>query len=266
MDVNNSSSNVTCDPLTEGEIELYTRVSWWVDGLLEILVGSIGLLANGLAIPILLSRAMNTIFNKLLVFLAICDNFFIVCSMLEGIRKHSDFWQIHEYAFGYFLYPLHNFVLCCSIYVTLALALERYRAVWRPVEYHNKCKGANPWRRVASYVIPVFAFSAVFNIPKLFEVEFVVKSEMHEADNSCNFVAHFDFLLICCLCQFGFCIFTNLASLNLHFQLICCLCQYGFYILTNLASLTFHFLLISFYFSTIWQIWFILEVLLKYRI
>lgn len=54
---------------------------------------------------------------------------------------------------------------------------ERYRAVWRPVEYHNKCKGINPWRRVlTSYVLPVVIFSIFFNIPKLFEVKFVVKS------------------------------------------------------------------------------------------
>ena len=54
------------------------------------------------------------------------------------------------------------------------MALERYRAVWRPVEYHNKCKGVNPWRRVVlSYVMPVIIFSVLFNIPKFFEVKFV---------------------------------------------------------------------------------------------
>lgn len=120
---------------------------------------------------------MNSIFNKLLVFLAVFDNVYIVCSVLEGLRKHKAFSQVHEYAFGYFLYPLHNFVLCCSIYITVTLALERFRAVWRPVEYHNKCKGANPWARVTTtYIIPVLIFSVVFNIPKLLEVEFVVKS------------------------------------------------------------------------------------------
>jgi hypothetical protein len=46
--------------------------------------------------------------------------------------------------------------------------------VWRPVEYHNKCKGVNPWHRVVlSYVMPVIIFSVVFNIPKFFEVKFV---------------------------------------------------------------------------------------------
>ena len=56
-------------------------------------------------------------------------------------RKNSNkFSQAHEYAFGHFLYQFHQIVLCISIYLTVSLALERYRAVWRPVEYHNRCK------------------------------------------------------------------------------------------------------------------------------
>ncbi len=86
-----------------------------------------------------------------------------------------EFSQLHEYAFGYGLYQFHNIVLCVSIYVTLSLALERYRAVWRPVEYHNRCKVYSPWRCVANYIVPVFVFSVVFNIPKFFEVTFIVR-------------------------------------------------------------------------------------------
>ncbi len=181
------NNTTICEPLTEDELNFYTTVSWWLDGLLQTLLGSIGFLANALAIPILCSKEMNSIFNKLLVFLAVFDNFYIVCSVLEGLRKHKSFSQWHEYAFGYFLYPLHNFVLCCSIYITVTLALERYRAVWRPVEYHNKVKGANPWRRVTTtYIIPVLVFSVIFNIPKLFEVEFVVKEGLIGGNGTIN--------------------------------------------------------------------------------
>ena len=45
------------------------------------------LLPQAVAIPILCSKEMNRfIFNRLLVVLAVFDNFFIVCSVLEGIR------------------------------------------------------------------------------------------------------------------------------------------------------------------------------------
>ena len=183
----NSSTPPQCDPLTDTEIAVYTAVSWWVEGLLQTMLGTVGFLSNALAVPILCSREMSSIFNRLLVFLALFDNAYIVCSVLEGLRKHAPFSQAHEYAFGYFLYQFHNFVLCCSIYVTLSLAVERYRAVWRPVEYHNNVNGINPWRRVASYICPVVAISVVFNFPKFFEVTFVARtSYVEEWDEAAN--------------------------------------------------------------------------------
>ena len=76
-----------CQPLTEREVEIFHDVSWWFEGLLQCCVGSIGFLANAVAIPILCSKEMNRfIFNRLLIVLAVFDNFFIVCSVLEGIR------------------------------------------------------------------------------------------------------------------------------------------------------------------------------------
>ena len=113
-------------------------------------------------------------FNKLLTCLAIFDNIFIVCSVLECIRKHITSTQIHEYLFGYFLYQFHNMIVCCCTYVTVVLALERYRAVWRPIEYHNNVNSSpHPWRRVfKSYIVPVVLFSIFFNLPKFFETKF----------------------------------------------------------------------------------------------
>ena len=112
-------------------------------------------------------------------FFSIQINFFLFLpflSLLEALRKNSHHNDIHEHAFAYGLYQLHNFVLCGSIFLTVALALERYRAVWRPIEYHNQCVGVNPWRRVMmSYLLPVVVFSTVHTIPKFFEVEMLVQ-------------------------------------------------------------------------------------------
>ena len=35
-------------------------------------------------------REMNSIFNKLLIFLAVFDNLYIICSVLEGRRKQNE--------------------------------------------------------------------------------------------------------------------------------------------------------------------------------
>ena len=58
-------------------------------------------------------------------------------------------------------------VLCASTYITVVLALERYKAVWRPVEYRNSVLSGNPWRRVFIYVAPVVVLSVLFNVPKV---------------------------------------------------------------------------------------------------
>ncbi len=63
---------------------------------LQGLVGTVGFLANSLAVPVLCSREMNSIFNRLLVFLSLWDNLYIVCSVLEGIRKHRPFSQVRQ--------------------------------------------------------------------------------------------------------------------------------------------------------------------------
>ena len=51
------------------------------------------------------------------------------------------------------------------------LALERYLAVSKPIEYHNATLGINPWRRVMNYIVPVIVFSIIFNVSKFFEAK-----------------------------------------------------------------------------------------------
>jgi hypothetical protein len=49
--------------------------------------------------------------------------------MVEAYRRHLGSSTFHTYAFCYFLYPVHNVVLCCTIFVPIALAIERFRAI-----------------------------------------------------------------------------------------------------------------------------------------
>ena len=117
MVLNGTASNDTCG-YRDGYLtfELYRSIAEWTENILQTIVGIAGLLANTMAIPILCSKDMNSIFNRLLVFLAISDNLYIFCSISEGVRRtnlnSAIFNQIHEYAFGYCLYLVHNFVLC----------------------------------------------------------------------------------------------------------------------------------------------------------
>ena len=60
-----------------------------------------------------------------------------------------------------------------SMTTTVVLAVERYLAVTRPVEYHLAVVAAatnQPWRRVMQYMIPTVIFCILFNLPKFFEL------------------------------------------------------------------------------------------------
>ena len=182
----NDTISSNCSIYSKEAIEMYSNASWLFESVLQTIIGIGGIIANTIAIPILCSKEMSSIFNRLLVLLAVYDNFYIICSLFRVMKtninngdaaQHIDF---HEYAFAYGFYQLHSFVLCGSIFMTVALSLERYRAVWRPVEYHNQCIGVNPWKRaLVSYLFPVMVFSTLFNIPKFFEIEVFAKVEYY---------------------------------------------------------------------------------------
>ncbi len=61
-----SEDNITvCEEHSEAAEQLYNVVQWLFEDVLQTAVGIAGLLANSLAIPILCSKEMSSIFNRL---------------------------------------------------------------------------------------------------------------------------------------------------------------------------------------------------------
>ncbi len=48
----------------EAITELVSEIAWWLEGVMQIILGCLGFVANSVAIPILLSKEMSTIFNR----------------------------------------------------------------------------------------------------------------------------------------------------------------------------------------------------------
>lgn len=127
-----------------------------------------------MSIPVLKTKDMyQSTFNRLLIVLAVIDNIYLTFALLESLRTEIELptGQWHTTVFAYALYPLHNVMLCLSIYMTVILAMERYRAVSKPIDYHTIIVSGRQWQRVFHYVIPVVIFSVVFNLPKFFELK-----------------------------------------------------------------------------------------------
>ena len=159
---------------TQNSRIIITKVRSRLTGVLQATICLIGLFANTVSIPVLKTKDLyQSTFNRLLIVLAIIDNLYLMFAFLECIRSEikAATGDLHTTLFAYALYPLHNVMLCLSIYMTVILAMERYRAVTKPIDYHTVMVSGRQWQRVFHYVIPVVVFSLVFNMPKFFELE-----------------------------------------------------------------------------------------------
>ena len=95
---------------THDEMEFYDDFSFWTEAVLQPSVAAFGLVANAVAIPILVSPRLTNLFNLTLALLAIFDNIYLVCEVLESIRQiFGPIGPVHIY-----LFPQVRFDICHS--------------------------------------------------------------------------------------------------------------------------------------------------------
>lgn len=130
-----------CPTYSSGSEEFLAKFSYWSEGIIQSVMGALGILGNLLSCFILTRRAMRNAFNLLLVTLATYDIVYLVGAILESFRKHFDLGStIHVLMFPKFLYPLHHMSMTGSIFMTVAIAFERYSAVHYPLDYNQVSK------------------------------------------------------------------------------------------------------------------------------
>lgn len=60
----------------------------------------------------------------------------------SAVRKYiGPFGNWHVYAFAHLGYQVQAISILSSIFMTVVLALERYLAITKPIEYHNAIQG-----------------------------------------------------------------------------------------------------------------------------
>ncbi len=146
---------------------------FWTQGVGSLAAAAFGLLGNAVSIWVLSVPEMRTnAFNRLLLALAIVDCLFIVPGAFVYTAKAFDWWKsdAYNYAFPLFLYPFSEMALCSSIFMTVAIAVERYIGLCRPMQ---RLSGRGPYS-AKFYIFPVLILSFLLNVPKFLESETVV--------------------------------------------------------------------------------------------
>lgn len=135
----------------------------------------IGIAGNTLSIMVLQREHGNRVAVLLLQALAIADNSILLVSIVvisifmgvfailppESISKEI-FWYVEKYAT-----PFGHMTHTATVWMTVLLAANRYIAICRPFQA-QRCLTLS---RAKLQVIAVFAFSVIYNLPRIFQVE-----------------------------------------------------------------------------------------------
>ena len=170
------------------DLEMLLMVQYWFEGVLFMTFGVIGLFGTLTTIVILSTKDLRTkLFNQLLIALAILDILFIICSVPTfsfDAFKWLEGSKIYYYLTLHFLYAMTPVTLHASIFMTVALTVERYLAVCKPFVFRNLNLKNSAILRLTLYLLPVIVISIVVNIPKFFEMKVSLENNTIQAEYS----------------------------------------------------------------------------------
>ena len=139
--------------------------SFWCDGVLVSVIGTVGFIGNLLALIVLSRKNIRDLFHKLLFALACFDLMYIVCGGINytfrAFRAQSDYFT---YLFPYVIHPFTHISLAATIFMTVAITIERYLGLCHPFLPPSS-------RKAWFYIVPVIVISVALNIPKFLETE-----------------------------------------------------------------------------------------------
>ena len=136
--------------------------------ILVIVFGSFGVLGNILLIKLFVNTEIKVNFHKLMITLAAYDTIYILLcfiaftmpELFEDYKKMGFHQHIAPIAV-----PLLQVALTGSIYCTVNISIERFMTVCHPF-----IVAAHKWPAQRT-IIPIIAFSILYNVPHFFEFE-----------------------------------------------------------------------------------------------
>ena len=163
LNLTSAELRTLCPEYDDFDYVILDNVSYWVEGVAQSSLATLGVIGNLFSCFILTRRRLrrnggggSRSFNLLLVTLAAFDSFYLFGAFLESLRNSFDLaTDFHVVLFPQFLYPAHSMAMTGSIFMTVAIAFERYSAVHFPMDYSQvwrKYKSVQKYTRVKWFI------------------------------------------------------------------------------------------------------------------
>lgn len=163
--------------VTKDEWHIESIHSWWVQGLAVMVFGCVGILVSVIAIIVLSDKKLSGIFfNKLIIALISFDLVYLMFSICDSIRlnfitkdfKNHLYCSAPGYLVFFVIYPLRKILMCCSVYMTVVVAFERFSAVTNPITHRSSSRFSSLNMKALKYVTTVGLISVLYGIPLFF--------------------------------------------------------------------------------------------------
>ncbi|CAL2032359.1 unnamed protein product [Caenorhabditis brenneri] len=190
MDVNTSitdlSPTVTGTPDECGlEPHDFLEVKFFLISVVGTLIGLFGLFGNATTALILTRPSMRNPNNLFLTALAVFDSCLLITAFfiyaMEYIIEYTAAFDLYVAWLTYlrFAFALSHISQTGSVYITVAVTIERYLAVCHPKRSKMMCgPGGAAWT-----ILGVTTFAVVFNCTKFFELQVTVNPACPDGSN-----------------------------------------------------------------------------------
>ena len=147
----------------------------------QLIIGTIGIASNVLAMSTLCNKSMKSVLNKLELCLLALHTIYIFCSILyETLRPEWEYdgqEQILDFSysilFSFLIHPIKQFILFSSIFATVLMVRQRYLAIRPRAKFRDFIQSTNPWKSSLKYFVAVFITAALFTFPMYGEMQFM---------------------------------------------------------------------------------------------
>ena len=116
---------------------------------------------------------MRNVFNHLLVVLCVVDLMVILTNIVTAgkafLPQNLLLLQIAPWSDGFC-----HISVSASVFLTVAITMERYYAVCFPHTYQTRLAGKGHWCIIMSNILPVFFAAILFNMPKILQLTRIV--------------------------------------------------------------------------------------------
>ena len=170
----NSSMIHNCAVYSEWDKYLVDKLEFYVEGVVVCCIALPGLFANiSMLFMLIVQKSTKNIFNSLLICLFLFDSLILFIGLIWSFQTYFDISSnIQIILFPVLVHPLKNMSMTASIFMTVAIAHERYAAIKEPMLCRQMIANSDIRKRhLIKYVFLIVCASVAFNIPKFFESE-----------------------------------------------------------------------------------------------